>query len=472
MLETISWKGYFYTPENPSEELPGILTFSQEEGVDVELFGQFSNYKNPTSKDENILLGFTSNGKRVTLMNCYEYSRGMSMPGFPTSSFSATYLLVGKQFHIPENISFDECYIEYKDFNYWLKVSGFDKPIFNEAKKETILRYVQPDKLLFNVKPGWLLEIEFMYRRPWEYFKPLDHAGITQEPALILKPTQRSRLHQFEKIYGTFNSLIAMGYYAYPIIQSITFYIEKEPEEEILLDQAALGTISEIKSDIESQPTDEDSKSKKQFDRISLYYKTGLNYKKYKDHHDRHDFLFRYQTYQHQFPQLIQKWYELKDKIDVTIDAQTEWFMDRDNTTEANFISLTQALENMHRKLKRKPKFIFQQRITAMIDILPPRLNTAILNGEKEFTTRVTNNRNYYTHFIVRGEFIPASLSELWVLTQKLKLILLAALLLETGFIPGQVEAMILKKGMYLFNHIIDTSNMEEYLRKINEVGD
>lgn len=460
MLEPIHWKGYFYSPDHPGDQLPGNLSFSQEEGIEVELFGQFKTYKNPASREENILLGFTANGKRITLLNCYESQRGMSIPGFPTSAFSARYMLVGKHFEKPEDIVFDQCMVEYRDINYWLNVSGFDKPVFNEAAKETIIRYVQPDKLSFQIKENWTLEIEFQYRRPWEYFVPINEAGISQEPAVFFKPAQRMHLHRFEEVYATFSSFLAMGYYTFPITEAITFYINKDETE-------APGNQD---AEAQRQP-DEETEKDNIPEKVSLYYKSGLSYQKYKPHQDRSDFLFRYRTYADSFPALISQWYGLKETIDVTINVLTECFMDRGNPTESYFTSLTQALENMHRKLKRGKK-TFNERLTAIVNGLPIKVKEAILHDETDFMLRVTNNRNYYTHYTVRGDFVPASLSELWVLSQKLKLILLAAVLQVTGFTNEQVEAMILKKGMYLFNHIINTSGMEEYLREINDKWD
>lgn len=267
-------------------------------------------------------------------------------------------------------------------------------------------------------------------------------------------------LHRFEEVYATFSSFLAMGYYTFPITEAITFYINKDETE-------APGNQD---AEAQRQP-DEETEKDNIPEKVSLYYKSGLSYQKYKPHQDRSDFLFRYRTYADSFPALISQWYGLKETIDVTINVLTECFMDRGNPTESYFTSLTQALENMHRKLKRGKK-TFNERLTAIVNGLPIKVKEAILHDETDFMLRVTNNRNYYTHYTVRGDFVPASLSELWVLSQKLKLILLAAVLQVTGFTNEQVEAMILKKGMYLFNHIINTSGMEEYLREINDKWD
>src|SRR5690606_33159699 len=120
MDDNIRWKGYFFHPSKKDDRLPGLLTFSQANGVELELFGHFETVRSVSSREHTILLGFTSEGKKLTLLNCFEGSRGMSMPGFPTSTYSAIYLFVGQHFDTVEDIKFNSCAIEYQDINHWL----------------------------------------------------------------------------------------------------------------------------------------------------------------------------------------------------------------------------------------------------------------------------------------------------------------------------------------------------------------
>ena len=135
MLENIELKGYFFTPENQNDELPGVLKFNKDDGIELDLFGQFDSHKAYGSIENKIILGFTSNGKKVTLLNCFANSRRMSMPGFSTSTFSALFLFIGRYYQTTEEMYFDRCSIEYTDFNYWLNISGFDKVKYAEAAR-------------------------------------------------------------------------------------------------------------------------------------------------------------------------------------------------------------------------------------------------------------------------------------------------------------------------------------------------
>lgn len=54
-------KGWFFIPEAPAKRIPGILTWSQEDGADLELIGGFS----PESKSEQIREGAWSTNSFV-----------------------------------------------------------------------------------------------------------------------------------------------------------------------------------------------------------------------------------------------------------------------------------------------------------------------------------------------------------------------------------------------------------------------
>ena len=57
------YKGIWWLPENLDDKIYGTLKFSNDDGIILDLFGSFR-----TDKEEyEIILGFTSNGKWITL---------------------------------------------------------------------------------------------------------------------------------------------------------------------------------------------------------------------------------------------------------------------------------------------------------------------------------------------------------------------------------------------------------------------
>lgn len=430
MEQTTTVKGYFYLPDNPADQLPGMLTYSQVEGINLDLFGHFNPPKDSSKYENDLILGVTSNGKKITLLNCYEYSRKMNFPGFPESKINSIYLLIGAHFDKKESISFNHCIIEYEDFNHWIDVSGFSMPKHNPENQEVLLKYKQPDRINFNLKRNWTASIEFNYSYPYEFFIPIQKAAIEQYACLKLKPDNEASLSEFQEVFSTFNSLLAMSYFTFPIIKSINFFSTTNTNAK------------------ESFEGDQQSKSE-------LFFKTGIDQEKYKKHDDPHSFLLQYKDFGSGFEQKIKNWYLLNEKAETSLNILTECFMNRITSTELHFISLTQALENFHRRIKLKKKVPFRSRLRDLILLLPNKVRLELFENYDNFLDRIELNRNYYTHYSEDQEKKAGSLNELFELSEKMKIFLTATVLLEIGFTNDEVERIILDKGVWLFNHII-----------------
>lgn len=433
MLASLSLKGYFYLPENPNEQIAGILKFNQGEGIILDLFGQFSNFNNPSSTENNIVLGLSSDGKKITLLNCYIHSKHMSFPGLPMSELSVMYLFIGHHFRYPNDIVFDYCSIEYLDFNLWLGISGFSVPEFDKENNEITLRYKQPDKIISKLIDELEIVIEFNYSRPGNYFAPINQATIEQNPTLIFRPKEKASFLHFLEKYLVFTKFLALCYFSYPQIKSVWFSMEAKKEDEF-----DTG-----------------------YNNVELFYNGGIDPIKYRKHDHKHNFLLQYKDCEMNFLPIMQNWYILTKKIEASIDILTESFMNRGSTAEFRFLSLVQSLENMHRRLGDNRKVTLKTRLSEIIDSIPSEVKLALLRNEGDFVNRVTLNRNFYTHYDEEKEKRAATMGELYILSEKLKIVLVVYVLKELSFSGEQIKQVIMTKGAFLFNHVIDTKLSE-----------
>lgn len=427
MLDSIEHKGYFFLPENPDHMLAGTLKCSQDDGIELDLFGYFDKFQNTSSKETNLILGTTANGKRMTLLNCYQKSGSMNFPGFPQSKISAIYLFFGHHFNSIDEIKFDSCSIEYEGLNHWLYISGFDKPNYDKGRKEYLVKYNTPQNIGFSFLENWDAEIVFDFFAPSDYFIPIDKVNLEQRPALKLVPQVKSSFQNFLNVTSAFTSFLSVNYYSYALAKSIFFYENIEKTDD----------------------TDDDKRE------VQLYYKTGIDVEKHKKHVRKQDYLFQYINYEFHFPEIIKEWFVLHGQIEVTINILTECFMDRSKPTELHFISLTQGIENMHKRVFIKSKLDFLERLNGIVDYLPTKVKDALLANESDFTKRIRDNRNYYTHYSDNYKLRAVPLGELFLLSEKLKVILMVAILKKISFSDEQIERMILLNGIYLFNHLI-----------------
>jgi hypothetical protein len=425
MLTLIEYKGYFWTPQNAQERLPGTLRFDPDSEISVELWGRFSKYKNPSSLKNNILLGFTSCGKKITLLNCFEYSKGMSIPGFAVSSFSAIFMFVGGHFASVEEMLFKSVRVEYEDVNHWLGISGFARPKLEKDNKKVVLEYAQPERIPLVINEQWEAAIEFDFQRPSEYFTPTSVAKIEQLPAINFAPKSPQRFETFHDMYQTFSSLLALCYFGYPTILTIVFTC---PNPDLSVKEEPL--------------TD-----------VSLYYASKRLGEERAERSNKHNFLIQFGDID--FSIIVQRWYLLYEKIEATIDILSENLMSRGTMpTEFRFLSYAQALENMHRKLAGGSVHL-KARLDGILMSLPGPVREALLEDEPEFAFRIKEHRNFFTHYNNGGGYVKPALGELHILSEKMKIVLITYLLQALELNTTIIQNIILSKGQYLFNHLI-----------------
>ena len=79
-----------------------------------------------------------------------------------------------------------------------------------------------------------------------------------------------------------------------------------------------------------------------------------------------------------------------------------------------------------------------------------------IVNDTEQFIKDTKNSRNYYTHYDQILHKKALKTGKLFTLTEKLKIILITVILLETGFSEEQIGNLFKRNEYRFFNHIIE----------------
>ncbi len=445
------FEGKWWIPDNSEKECCGTLTFTQAEGANLNLIDSLAGMENlakPIHYD--IILGFTPEGKKVTLYNCFGKTQISS--GFQTDSYLANIVYVGAHFQKAEDIKFKSLSIKYSHLDEWAGISGFDiQDILKDG--QTTIKYKQPSPLEAITKDGRkiILSTQSILRQ-----QTIDQreASITQETWVRREsPEQSSYTDCFDDMYHIQNFL------------SLTMMQPVHP----------LSIEGQTESNVETVS------GKSYYPPVSILYKS-IDSSIVPKSIPSFNMLFTLK--QLDFKTLIPKWFEKRELLQPVCDLYFGTFYNPRMYLQQKFLSLVQALESYHRRVIRNyawPEEKHNLRKKEILDSAPkkhrkwlnfvlkhsnePRLSERLgellynfskiadvyIKDKKVFVRRVTDTRNYLIHYDTKLRDKAAKWPELYYINQKLGIIITACLLEQLGITLDNITSTLIEKRR-LFN--------------------
>jgi hypothetical protein len=457
MTTEIDFKGIWFLPENENNEqehITGNLTFSKDNGCDLALLGTLLDEFSDSNKnqDPEFILGLTSDGKRITLYKCFEYTRTISLPGIETSTYQPSYIFIGKHFRNNEELEFYGIKARFKNLDLWLGKFGFKK--ISYSNYNLVIDYQSPEPISFKINHILNGKINFNLSAPLN--RNILKATIEQKAELEIESQIKKPFFEILNDLMYFQNFLTLGTFetAYPF--SIKLFQEENEEEN---------------------------------NEVVLVYKPSFVFSVDEKRHHR-EFLFTYLDLENNFEEIICKWFELKNKIEPVTSLLLDGFHNKGKFTENRFLNIVQALETYHRRF-RKNEVRSKEEHKKMVDEiinsvdsskkvwLQEKLNFSneptlhnrllellnsfsietidkIISDKEKFIKDTKNSRNYYTHYDESLEKKALKSNKLFTLTEKLKIILITIILIETGFSEEQIGKLFKRNEYRFFNHLIE----------------
>lgn len=457
MIEKRLFNGYWSLP-NSAVNTPGLLTYDPLEKSVLDLIGEL---ENGNSYDvllmESAIHGFSVDGKHLTLFNNVHNGSSLSFPGIPTVSYRPTYIVVGEHLSNIDDAIYTEIEVEIEPLTQWIDTWGFS---YSERDKTHFtLNYNLPQNILFEIDEKVSGVIEF-------------HGNLTKGLKESLTGSHKAKL--IIKANESL-SLTTLLDYVWHFKKFLTF---------ATLDDTYLKAIHlTIANDTEFVRN-----KVKQVE--LLYFQRDLKLRVKENH--RSYFLFTYPDIQEYFQSIIKKWYSKKDVMQPIVDIEYENLSKRQMFLETAFLSSVQALETYHRRLRQdtgaligdheqrlniillnlepsqqdfikgKLKYAYEpslmQRLKSLIeefDISTIKKLLGTKQQTKSFIFKVVNARNYYTHYDLQLKNDIPDHKELAIINQKLRALLLVAILAELGFDKSTIERMLGDIEVYRYNFLL-----------------
>ena len=477
MTENFEYKGEWFLPSDRVNRISGTLYYDVDKGISLELFDDFAGapiIPISSNQEYDIILGLTSDSKEITLYKTFISSRsGIHLvqnqeAGTPSSKYIVNYVFEGVHFDKVEDIKFDRLVSEIIDLDEWVGISGFannfdfEKEKEMRKKKECQVNYKLPNLITFPLTDNLEGQFNFIMNssnRPI-YLKKVT---LEQKVQFILKYQSEKPLENLLNDLFKFQSFLVLALYEKTYPKSIFLY-----NENLKKDYGIAG--------IENR-------------QVKFYFHISDRSIKYDKQKHFRDMLFCYGHIQDKFLEIIKNWFKQYDKLETSFNLLIEHFYNDKRFSENTFLNLAQAAESFHAHTKRnqikmpkeeydtmkkdilsvvdkkyhfwlKEQFNFgnhlnlHKRLEEIVEFCSCDVLNKIIDDKDTFIKQVKNSRNYYTHYSTSLKKKALIGSELFYLAQKLKIVLVCAFLLETGFEKDTLNQMLDDKKHRFFHFL------------------
>jgi len=475
MLNELEYQGKWWLPEAPEEIIDGTLKFIPVRGANLNLNGAFMSIEdiNRGFIERDIVLGFSLDGKPLTLYRCSDVSKTLSAPGYHVSEIRASVLFVGVHFEKSDNIKFQSISIRYSYLDEWINKTGFDRlqllPDQNSKIYGIDMNYRLPEAYQVGSVNEFIIKINFS--GPIVSYLP-EKFSVAHETQISLKSLneEAKSFESYIKIFSLIESFLSFAVMnpVYPI------YIRGNRSSENSL--------------------------------IKIFYKLP-DIPTSSERLQPQDMLFTFNDISEELGTCFENWIENFELLEPVNTLYFDTIYNPRIQLKNSFLSLVQAIESYHRRRyggKYQTDTDYQSGIyKKLVEIvhsssldktfkealvnpdgiggklkylneysLPKRLKdlhrehnnvaSLLIPDRKRFARDVADTRNYLTHYdeTLRGKAKQGK--ELYKITEQLKFLLEVCFLYELGLSEEKIKQLVERNQRYMFlraEYIVNQNN-------------
>jgi hypothetical protein len=172
LIETHTYRGLWWRPSDPDEKLNGTLTITKGEptldvvgnfGHEVIGEGEGERIYSMSLADQERVVGITTDGRSVTLVDCTEVGGNTHFPGMATAVYRASAALIGHMFEAGEPIELDEIEIRTSEIEQWVGHVPFPAEKVNPQDDAALatVRVTRPQTIAIPLPNGERAQLRF-----------------------------------------------------------------------------------------------------------------------------------------------------------------------------------------------------------------------------------------------------------------------------------------------------------------------
>lgn len=456
-MQEFEYRGVWWVPGFPKNQVAGILKFHPVNGTTLELIGGdfIEAFQSEDSRITHIsgtytldmVCGYTNKGRRISLHKCRNIGNTWAT-NYISSKLNAQTVFIGAHFNSSEELKFNKIRVRYSNLEEWLGMNG----IIRESNNPGNIDYIIPDLVVVEINN---FKVNFTSRLKQEkstiFEVNMKHVNFVE--ILSDQPVEFSAFRD-DFIFPLRNFFsLAVRDAVYPTDISAEMYTEETGKQEI----------------VEVFFSNRDKRQEKVKDWVHIFF----------DYQDIGDDLQIY----------LQNWFEINNKLQVVMDLYFSAYYISAMYIHVRILTLTQALEAYHRimyggfymepdkyqrffeemtkhipveldqphrsslksRLKYGYEFSLRKRLTLILNnILAPygEIRNRISPNFGDFVQKAVDTRNYLTHYSEDEQSNPVKEPKEQIeLIKQLDLLMRLCFLKELGFTKEKINTMIERKS-------------------------
>jgi hypothetical protein len=461
---TQQYQGYWWIPGSPDQKVSGNLIIQPNGKIELDTLGHLKELPQGAITDEifgewskvPIILGFSANGKNITLVDCLCLDSKISFPGITTSQFIASTMLVGIHFQSADNLKFNSIEAYVTGFDEWLGIFGYEVSYCinqeNSELESAQIAYRLPPTIDTKIDEQLSLKIDFGVTIPASITKDI---AFHQKAHIKIDSAESMHLTDWQTLLFKLCNFLCLA-----------------TNERVALKSVDLGIVPSIRD-----------QTGRLIDRVQTYYKSSLDQPSV-DKFNIQKMLFCYEDIASEIGTILNIWLTSYRTIEPVFNLYFALIHKDDLYIENMFLNLVQGLETLHRRTTSNttlPSPEHQERIKRILESVnveddktwleerlkysnePPlrkRIKDLIEPFKELFgssktrnslISKITNTRNYFTHYDQSLIEKAAKDDELHELKEKLRMLFIMHILLLIGFPNEKISKLhIIQENRYL----------------------
>lgn len=418
-MEERIYKGYWWLPSEPEEQIAGMLTIDSRGNVKLELYGCFGpadDYVIFDRKDDPVIYGrcYTPDSKMtdVSLIGCSSaLTLNFSENTFPLTRYTCQYALIGIHCQKMEDAMFFKAHVDFKELAFWCPPKNVTFTMRDDSISVSIETKVDEKAPLASVDLDGGVKIQLK-------------EGATYKP-------------DYPKLYidqSTYVEILKDGMNALLALSTSRMF-------ERYLSVATLVPVEHGKIMLYSKQKSQELEGGKviyhPIELVTYLYLEGVQ-----DSYKQRDFLFQYADVAQDLGQMLGKLYT--DKSIAQIWSNLVDSMEKKRVFTSNdFLVVIQALDGFSIRFRKEQDFLPQ--LTALRDEFTDITKLSLTDEDLK---AARGSRDYYSHILKLEKKEKRNALEgrkLFDLTKKLRVLLICCVLNFMGMDNDKINQLLNK---------------------------